>query len=65
MFVVFALTIQSLQFRVEICNSNSQMFYRAAGKLDMNLHVSLWCVLTAVEESYSFVFVGGCVCACL
>ena len=36
MSVVFALTIQPPLLRVEMYSSNSQMFHRPAGKLDMN-----------------------------
>jgi hypothetical protein len=56
MSVVFALTVQSPLFRVEIYKNNSQMLHWPAGKLDMKLNNTLntfpWCLLTTVEDSY-------------
>jgi hypothetical protein len=69
MLVVFALTIQSPLLHVKKCKSSSRMLYWTAGKLDMNfgnkVNVSIWCVLTYIEDSYRVMCVYLCVYVCV
>jgi len=64
MSVVFALTIQSALFRVEIYNSNSQKFHRPTGKLYLNLNNKHTCnALVCID--FCWRQLPSCLCMCV